>query len=781
MYHSRSLSILLAAILMAVASFPVSAQAAPAANAEPNVVPAVQQWTGGSGKLTIATSLVIQIHTADQAQLADVASQLQSDLKTMGSGNCTIKTADQPTAGAIFLTLALQGQSLPHSNEAYSMVISNQATISAATPIGIFYGTRTLLQMLQQHKDGQLPVGTIVDYPNYAGRMLMLDVGRKPFPVATLKDFMRIMAWYKMNELHLHLSDESRGDRYAAFRIESKKFPGLAAKDLFYTWEDLRDLQDFAKVRAITITPEIDMPGHARCLVNYWPQLAHPKLGKSSLDVTNPQTAETMKSLLDEIIPLFDAPDFHIGTDEYRMSGLNKDEQQKAGEAFRQFINTMNAFVRCKGKNCRIWSGYENMPGHTVPDPSVVIDMWVTHDAKALIAQGHKVINSSDGSTYIVPGAHYYGVSNSGIYNNWEPWKISGDPAKNPAKNDPHLLGGKLHIWNDQGPAGYTLTEIADAALPSIQAFSEKLWGRKASDKYAAFVERTAMTIPIPGITVLDRMAVENHDGIVLDLPMVQVLDDVQASIPLPLAKAARADLEYPWTLSMDVCKASDTGQRSVILGSDLVEICADYARKEEKLSKDSAGNKIKTTETTHGLGLVRAAGAFGKDPADSIKTDQVSRVCGPQLPLDKWTTITIIAERGRTSVYVDGNKTGETNNQMVCPLRHLGSLTGQSFVGKVKNLIVWNRLIPVAQVMEHKVHGNPVEIGSVTPYPGEIEEAKRFPNGHVYRIAGHFEPTDAVPPGAIIGAWKVDAQGKIVGDFIRSPNYDPKRWPAKQ
>ncbi len=54
------------------------------------------------------------------------------------------------------------------------MVISNQATISAATPIGIFYGTRTLLQMLQQHKDGQLPVGTIVDYPNYAGRMLMM-------------------------------------------------------------------------------------------------------------------------------------------------------------------------------------------------------------------------------------------------------------------------------------------------------------------------------------------------------------------------------------------------------------------------------------------------------------------------------------------------------------------------------------------------------------------------------------------------------------------------------
>lgn len=75
----------------------------------------------------------------------------------------------------------------------------------------------------------------------------------------------------------------------------------------------------------------------------------------------------------------------------------------------------------------------------------------------------------------------------------------------------------------------------------------------------------------------------------------------------------------------------------------------------------------------------------------------------------------------------------------------------------------------------------NEIEIGALTPYPGEVEEAKRFPNAHVYRIAGHFGPNDAVPPGAIIGAWKVDAQGKIVGEFIRNPNYDPKRWPVKK
>jgi hypothetical protein len=65
-------------------------------------------------------------------------------------------------------------------------------------------------------------------------------------------------------------------------------------------------------------------------------------------------------------------------------------------------------------------------------------------------------------------------------------------------------------------------------------------------------------------------------------------------------------------------------------------------------------------------------------------------------------------------------------------------------------------------------------------PFPGEIEEAKSYPNGRVYRIAGRFEESERVPPEAIVGAWKVDAQGNIIGDFIKNPNYDPTRWPPQ-
>lgn len=644
------------------------------ANPAPTVVPAVQSWSGGTGYLPM-TKIASYRYVADSA-CQDLATELQRrDLDLPGSTVVRLRLVDDPALG----------------DEGYRLDIGNTIEISGRTTAGVFYGTRTLLQMRQT---GPLPRGTIVDRPKYAGRMLMLDVGRKPYPIPVLKDYIRLMAWYKMNELHLHLSDASRGTRYAAYRIESRKFPGLHAKDLFYTWEELRDLQDFAKANHVTITPEIDMPGHANCFTNAWPDLKNPKLEDANMDLFNPKTAERMKEVLAEAIPLFDAPDFHIGTDEFRMGRLSKEEQKEMGETFRKFINEMNAFVRSQGKTTRIWSGFEHMPGTTLPDPDITIDMWVTNDATAMTTRGNRVINSNHGRTYIVPGAHYYGVDNKGIYNGWEPWMFSGDAKKNPAPDDPKLLGGKLHVWNDQGPAGYDHYEIADLTLPSLQAFAEKLWGTKGSPDYAAFQARAALTVP--KLPLLKRgFADIPPDGVVYELPEPKELKSTDEVVYLPWSIAATADLEFPWTLEMEVMKTAESGKRGVILSSDLVEICADFALDEEKKVKGADGKEIKTKVKRQGLGLVRAAGAFGKDPLDSVKSDQTSRIYSDPLPLNQWVNITIVGERGRTSVYVDGKKTGESNNQMVCPLRQLGSKTGNSFVGSIRALKVTAKATP--------------------------------------------------------------------------------------
>lgn len=438
------------------------------------------------------------------------------------------------------------------------------------------------------------------------------------------------------------------------------------------------------------------MPGHARCFTDYWPDTML-KGYPNYVDVTNPKTIENLKKLLDEMIPLFDGPDIHIGTDEYRVG-----DRPDLHEAFRKFINTMNAHIRSKGKNCRIWSGFEHMKGTTEIDPTVIIDMWETDDAMGQIDKGHKIINSNHGRTYIVPGARYYGISRQGIYQTWEPYMVSGDPAKNPAKDNPNLLGGKLNVWCDHGPTGYTQQEIAGLTLPGLQAFAEKLWGTKGSASYADFTERIATTMPIPGVTVLDRIPSSGADGVVLDLPGEQTLASADAVIPLPLAKADRADLEYPWTLSLDVFPTTASTTRGVILSSDLAEICAgsNTGAKQEIVTKFADGTERRGSIDTTGVGTVRAAGArVGKDAFSTYLAHDVSKFSGRVLPLDRWTHISVVGSEGRNVIYIDGEKVFESNNQMLCPLRQLGSTTGNSFIGKLRKIKVVNRALTPKEI----------------------------------------------------------------------------------
>lgn len=649
------------------------------------VVPAVHSWQAAEGSLRVS-SVSLEVAPANAEALKATAAAIREDLAAL-MGDTT--RGGKP----VTLLLSLEGADAKRP-EGYTVEIGEKIVIRGATPAAVFLGSRSVLQLLRQSSD--LPKGTIADWPDYKGRMLMLDVGRKLYPLPVLKDFIRLMAWYKMNELHLHLSDEAFGGTYAAFRVESKSFPGLAAKDLSYTAADLRELQDFAKARGIVITPEIDMPGHARCFTNYWPDITL-KDYPNYMDVTNPKTIEVMKKLLDEMIPLFDAPDIHIGTDEYRVGGPRKDELH---EAFRQFINTMNAHIRSSGKNCRIWSGFEHMGGTTEIDPTVIIDMWETDDAKGQIAKGHPIINSNHGRTYIVPGAHYYGISRSGIYQGWEPWMVSGDATKNPAKDDPKLLGGKLHVWFDQGPTGWTLNEVAETTLSGIHAFSEKLWGTKGSPDYPAFTKRAALTLPVPAVTVLNRLPA-GKDGVLLDLPREVELKDESAVIPLPLAKAERADLESPWTLTMEVRRKGDTKGRGVILSSDLAEICANYSRQEEITETDPNGTKSKKKLSFQGISTLRAAGTREGDgtPGKTRVAQDTAKSSGKLLPAGEWATLTVVGEAGRNTIWLNGEKIAESGNQLVCPLRQLGGGAGESFVGSIRNLRVLNRAMTPKEI----------------------------------------------------------------------------------
>ena len=623
--------------------------------AAPHVVPGIKSWSATSGTLKADTSRIF-VNPKDATHLEPIAQILATEL---GEGSQIVKS-DKLAKRSVYLKL---DSSLKEA-EGYKMVIATDGVIiSGQSRTGVFYGTRTLLQMLRQ---GDLPCGVIEDAPLYPVRSVLLDVGRKFMPVEEVKDWIRMMGWMKLNELHFHLNDNSWG-RYPGYRLESKKFPGLASKDGHYTFKQIRELQDFAKLRGVVIIPEIDSPGHSLAFTTYRPELAHPELNRSGfglayLDLRNPEAIKFMEDIWDEVCPLFDAPLVHIGTDEYRLSLVrNKKEREALGESFRQYINHLNRYIRKKhGKTVRTWSGYEHMPGKTQPDKNIIIDMWETSDAKTKVNAGYKVVNSSHFYTYIVPGAPYYGVNNGFIYNTWTPMQFSGKPAGMLSPEDPGLMGGKLHVWNDFGPSGYTWNEIARLTLPAMATMGEKLWGAKAAKDYKSFEQyASSLTADIPQVKLTKRNAATDN-------ALVWELKKPKLVIPNnnPELGLASENLEWPWTLNVTLTRHNDVKGDEIFLSSDLAAFYLDLTHREHDKKK-------KKDIVKRGFACVRANQAYGHEPITSNRPDIL--VFNYQVPLHKKVKLTIVGERRSTSLYVDGKLVQTIGKQMVCPLTRLG------------------------------------------------------------------------------------------------------------
>lgn len=240
----------------------------------------------------------------------------------------------------------------PPRSEAYTLsVLPEQKSIYiSGSQKGIFYGIQSLLQLLYQYFTAsvfQIPACCIEDYPDYAYRGLMIDVARHFFSVAELKKIIRQMAAYKLNKLHLHLSDDQ------GWRIESKTFPRLTqigskrrqtliGKDKgipekyqfkneihqgYYTQKEIKDLLYYARLHQIDVIPEIDMPAHSLAMLSAYPHLAcFPdknyevqgwwRGAKTPLCMGKESTYEFLEQLLREYAALFPAVYFHIGQDE---------------------------------------------------------------------------------------------------------------------------------------------------------------------------------------------------------------------------------------------------------------------------------------------------------------------------------------------------------------------------------------------------------------------------------------------------------------------------------
>jgi hexosaminidase len=478
--------------LLSPLSSPIAfAQQRFAPNPAPPVVPSLREWYGGSGSFTLGSSAQILLDPVYAAQLQSTALVFQQDLAAETGFWLPIADAPNAGAGTFFLTFHPLDSSL--GSEGYLFDVSDAVTISAQTTNGVFYGTRTALQIL--HADPAhrtIPKGFARDYPSYPERGFMLDLGRKFVPLNVLEDYVRLMSWYKFNDFQLHFNDNSiTGGKspdwqhqYAAFRLNSPAFPGLAAADGSYTEAQIRELVQVAQQHAVTITPEIDTPAHSLALTQYRPDLASPQDEKDFLDLGNPATAIFVHALWQTFLPWFSTSQINMGMDEYATGDADR---------FRSYINASDDFFRQEGKTTRMWGSLTGMPSAIPVHTDITIEDWnnTWENPVTTVRQGFRIINANDALLYIVPHASYYHdfLDTQLLYTSWEPYIFDlNNPALNLQPGDPHLLGGTFSVWNDKLGNVVSVNDITVRIEPVLPVLGEKMWsGMVAGTDYTQF------------------------------------------------------------------------------------------------------------------------------------------------------------------------------------------------------------------------------------------------------------------------------------------------------
>ncbi|KAJ7695746.1 putative beta-hexosaminidase [Mycena rosella] len=438
-----------------------------------------------------------------------------ADLLELGL-HVPVEVAGSAQPGSVFLTISPDvfcDAASRNTSEGYTLTVGAQGVVIAgASPLGAFWGTRTLIQ---QAKLGalELPIGSGSDAPGWGTRGVMLDAGRHYYPPEFLTEICAYLSFFKQNTFHLHLSDnlfnnvdiysrERSLDLYAAFRLNSDDpvVAGLVRPYRFnesYTRETFDEIQSSCAARGVTIIPEIEAPGHALVIVQWKPELGLADL--SLLNISHPDTIPTMEAIWRTFLPWFHSKTVHIGADEYD-SALADD--------YILFVNTMSSFIgSSSGKDIRIW-GTNEPSNNSAVSRNITIQHWEFFEDNPfdLIKEGYTLLNSDDGF-YIVgkwSGSYPQQLNITRIFEGnpaggaWAPYVFDTNNAtNNPPRSDPSVPGHIAAQWNDYGPNATTVSEAYYSWRNGLPALADKQWGGVLTRaQYDAVFEELHSVIP---------------------------------------------------------------------------------------------------------------------------------------------------------------------------------------------------------------------------------------------------------------------------------------------
>ena len=299
-----------------------------------NIIPVPAQMTQNEGSFTLNGSTVIACATPDFAQATAL---LASKVKT--AAGYDLKVAQEAPAEN-YISFVVDSNIA--NKEGYTLTSTPQGvTIAAAAPAGAYYGAQTLLQLLPAEIESPVKVEginwqaqavNIKDEPRFGYRGLMIDACRHFMPVEDVKKQLDVMALFKLNRMHWHLTDDQ------GWRIEIKKYPKLTEVGStridgegtehkgYYTQEEVKDIVKYAADRFITIVPEIELPGHELAAISAYPELScqgqpiTPRIIWGVEDIVmcagKEEPFKFLEDVISEVVPLFPGEYFHIGGDE---------------------------------------------------------------------------------------------------------------------------------------------------------------------------------------------------------------------------------------------------------------------------------------------------------------------------------------------------------------------------------------------------------------------------------------------------------------------------------
>ncbi|MFL5582942.1 MAG: beta-N-acetylhexosaminidase [Gemmatimonadaceae bacterium] len=479
-----------------------------------SVIPAPSSVTPAAGAPFVldSTSAVVTAGGADAARLGEM---LAAMLRTPTGYRLPVSDAAAGVPrGAIVLRL---GGSAAMGEEGYELAVSaDSVALVAARPAGLFRGMQTLRQLLPAGIEAEqssmrmasawsVPAGRITDRPRFAWRGAMLDVARHFFTVDEVKQFIDALALYKMNTLHLHLSDDQ------GWRIQIDSRPRLTevggssevggGPGGFFTKQDYAEIVRYAAERYITIVPEIDMPAHTNAAIASYPEIGCSRpvpavspnspgpsiytginVGWSALCHDKEVTYQFVDDVIRELAAMTPGPYIHIGGDEVEVL---------THEQYVQFIERVQDIVTKYGKSM---VGWEEVAKARLR-PTSVAQLWKSDSAIIAARQGAKALFSPAPKTYIdmkyTPetelGLRWAGFVELQTAYDWDP------AAYAPGVGESSILGVEAPLWSE------TIQNIGAAmylTLPRLPAIAEVGWTAQGRRQWEDFRTRIAAHAP---------------------------------------------------------------------------------------------------------------------------------------------------------------------------------------------------------------------------------------------------------------------------------------------